>query len=133
MFLGARILVADDDPELLASVSDVLEHAGAHVVRASNGAELVTYMGEQGPFSLVITDVSMPWMSGLQAMHSARYAGLATPIIVMTGLKHEWIPEQVKRLGHDVVLLHKPFDLAQLEASAEALVGRFFPGHVDTP
>lgn len=122
MLRQARILVADDDPDLLEAVAEALERQGADVVRAENGAELIERMADEGPFALVITDIAMPWMGGLQAMHSARTAGLGTPIVVMTALSDERIPAQVKALGQDVVLLRKPFELGALEAVVSRLL-----------
>lgn len=122
MIPRARILVADDDLVLLEAVAESLEQLGAEVVRARSGAELIEQIGEAGPFDLVITDISMPWMSGLQAMQSARTAGLVTPVIVMTALKNTRVAEQVSLLGRDVVLLRKPFALEELDAAATRLL-----------
>lgn len=119
MIRGLRILVADDDLDLLRTLIDTLERAGATVTRARNGAELIEALGEQGPFDLIVTDVAMPWMTGLQAIQSTRYAGLATPVIVMTALKDTTIPERVGALGATATLLRKPFELAELEAAVE--------------
>lgn len=121
MISGARILVADDDPVLLESVADCLEHLGARVTRSHAGDELIEQLGDAGPFDLIVTDVSMPWMSGLQALHSARTAGLSTPVIVMTGLRTPEIASQVDTLG-DSALLRKPFALDELEVTAERLL-----------
>jgi DNA-binding response OmpR family regulator len=122
MLQGARILVADDDPQLLDAVADALTARGADVVRAEGGAELIEQLAEQGPFALVITDVSMPWMNGLQAMYSARTVGVGTAIIVMTALRDARIPAQVRALGANAALLHKPFELRELESAALALL-----------
>ena len=122
MNAGANILVADDDPDLLDSVTQVLEAAGAVVTPAHSGAELIEALGEHGPFALVVTDVSMPWMTGLQAMHSSRYAGLATPVVVMTALQDPGIPDRVRALGSRAILLRKPFTGAQLFAAIDALM-----------
>lgn len=122
MTVHARILVADDDPALLAAVCELLEYFGAEVVRARSGDELIEQLGEHGPFDLVITDVSMPWMSGLQAMHSVRAAGLTTPVIVMTALKDERVALQARTLGRGVVFLRKPFALASLAAAVTSLL-----------
>lgn len=122
MLPDVRILVADDDAGLLQTVSEALDRLGARVVRAESGADLVERMANDGPFALIVTDISMPWMSGLQAMHTARYAGVDTPIIVMTALKDASIPESVRKLGRKAVLLRKPFDLAELETTAVGLV-----------
>ena len=87
MLSGVRVLVADDDPQLLDTVCEVLIRLDADVVRASSGADLIEQLATAGPFNLVVTDIGMPWMSGLQAMRSTRAAGLATPVIVMTALR----------------------------------------------
>jgi len=117
-----RVLVADDDTAVLEAVADAIEDLGADVICARSGAELIECFGECGPFDLVITDVSMPWMSGLQAMHSVRTAGLATPVIVMTALKEERVADQVRTLGRDAVLMRKPFALADLQQTARTLL-----------
>lgn len=118
----ARILVADDDPDMLATVAEALEVRGADVVRAETGAELVLQLATQGPFDLVITDISMPWMNGLQAMRSLKYAGVTGPIIFMTGLSDEKLPDRVSALGTGALLLRKPFSLAELEEAVDALL-----------
>jgi CheY-like chemotaxis protein len=119
---GTRILVADDEPDLLQGVATALGQEGAEVVCAASGAELITKMADEGPFALVVADISMPWMSGLDAMQSARYAGLATPILVMTALTDPQIDEQVRALGRDALLLRKPFVLHDLMQAVETLL-----------
>src|SRR6187455_2977128 len=108
MLSSVRVLVADDDPQLLDAVSDALTRLDADVVRASSGADLIEQLATAGPFDLVITDVSMPWMSGLQAMRATRTAGLSTAVIVMTALTDPRIPAQVKSLGANAAFLRKP-------------------------
>lgn len=122
MLSRTRVLVADDDPQLLDAVSEALTQLDATVVRASSGADLIEQLATAGPFDLVVTDISMPWMSGLQAMRSTRAAGLATSVIVMTALTDPRIPAQVQALGANAVLLRKPFELAELESAASMLL-----------
>jgi len=120
----ARVLVADDDPELLDAVAEGLTRLGADVIRARNGAELIDRLAEDGPFDLVVTDIAMPWMTGLRAIHAARTAGLDTSVIVMTGLRDEGIPARVRALGGSAALLEKPFTLADLESVASKLLAQ---------
>jgi CheY-like chemotaxis protein len=117
-----RILVADDDPDLLRTVARSLERSGAQVTCATNGADLMSHLGDDRPFDLVVADISMPWMTGLQAMHSVKYAGLGTPTIIMTALQDAGIAEQVKALGGNTVLLRKPFGLEDLKAAVTGLL-----------
>jgi CheY-like chemotaxis protein len=114
------VLVADDDPVMLASVSQAMETLGYEVTRAEDGDEFLQHVAEHGPFTLLVTDVSMPWMTGLQVAHSVRAAGVETPVIVMTGLAIS--AAHVATLGQHAQLLRKPFDLRQLRAAVEQLV-----------
>ena len=116
-----RVLVADDDIELLSEIAELLAQWGYAVDTARNGAELIDAMANRA-FDLVITDISMPWMTGLQASHSARYAGLATPILVITALRDDGIADHVASLGQRAQLLRKPFDATALANAVDALM-----------
>jgi len=113
--MHARVLVADDDAATLGLVADVLEKLGCDVTRADDGHELLLALAEGPPFDLLVTDISMPWMTGLQVAYSAREAGLTTPVLVMTALPID--PARIDALGH-TILLRKPFGAKQLEAAA---------------
>jgi CheY-like chemotaxis protein len=89
-----------------------MERLGCLVHRAEDGDELLQAIADGGPFDLIVTDVSMPWMTGLQVAHSARTAGVTTPVIVMTASVIP--PTDVEQIGGSTVLLRKPFRLSQL-------------------
>jgi two-component system, cell cycle response regulator CpdR len=112
-----RALVADDDPELLTMVSKAVARFGADVVAVTSGGELLDKLADDGAFDVIVTDVSMPWMTGLQVMHSARTAGLPVPVIVITALRDPTLPAQVTALGARAELLHKPFSIEELYAA----------------
>ncbi len=116
-----RILVADDDLQLLDTVAEALRRLGADVVQAESG-ELIERLASEGPFDLVVTDISMPWMSGMQALRSVRTVGLGMPIIVMTPHGDERVSAQVQALGRNAVLLRKPFELSELESVTTRLL-----------
>jgi DNA-binding response OmpR family regulator len=122
MLSHVHILVADDDPRLLEAVADALTHLGADVVRATSGMDLVEQLATLGPFDLIVTDIGMPWMSGLQTMHSMRAVGFSTPVIVMTALTDERIPAQVQALGDNALLVRKPFELSELASAVSILL-----------
>jgi CheY-like chemotaxis protein len=123
MLSGAHVLVADDDPGLLDAIATAFDRLDAEVVRASTGAELVDRLADSGPFDLVVSDIAMPWMTGISALRAARTAGLTMSLIVITALRDRTIPEEVKALGGNVVLLRKPFELKALESAAVKLLG----------
>jgi DNA-binding response OmpR family regulator len=118
----ARVLVADDDPDLLEVVATSLTESGAEVVRATTGADLLEHLADDGPFDLIITDVAMPWMTGFQVAHSVREAGLDVPVIIMTGRDDPSIPERVRSLGKRATLLRKPFDNEELGKAVASLL-----------
>lgn len=115
-----RVLVADDDPTMLSVVAYALERMSYQVTRAEDGDEFLQNVAEHGPFDLIVTDVSMPWMTGLQVAHSVRAAGVETPIIVMTALSV--IPPSAGLLGPNAVVLRKPFGMTRLCSAVDKLV-----------
>ena len=119
---GLRVLLADDDAQLLEALAEALEQLGAHVIRAHNGGELIDRLAESGPVDLIVTDIAMPWMTGLSSMRAARTAGLGIPVVVMTALRDETIFKEVTALGRNAALLRKPFHIRELESAIEQLL-----------
>ena len=120
--MHARVLVADDDLDLLQIVVASLVQSGADVVSATTGADLLEHLADDGPFDLIITDVVMPWMTGFQVAHSVREAGLDVPVIIMTGRDDPNLADRVRALGGRAALLRKPFDAEALDAAVTALL-----------
>ena len=116
-----RVLVADDDLDMLAAVSDALGSLGFDVLSVDSGAGLIDYLATDGPFDLIVTDISMPWMDSLKALRSIRSAGITTPVIVITALTDVQIPNRVQALGANAILLRKPFDLDELAIAARRM------------
>lgn len=121
--MNGKILVADDDAELLDSMVTFLSDAGATVTSATTGADLLEQVVEKGPFDLLITDDSMPWMTGYQVLCSMREAGLQVPIIMITGLANPSLVDRLKSFGKCVTLLRKPFDVEALRVTVEGMLG----------
>lgn len=119
----SRIVIADDDPDSLALLRLALGNPLIEICEASNGAELVQLLAEDGPFDLVVTDIHMPWMEGLQVLHSARAAEVNAPVLVITGLPGTDLEAKVDRLGN-AKLLRKPFGIPELRAAVADLMAR---------
>ena len=81
---GRRILLVDDDRGLRHVLSALLQDAGHRVESASDGPEALEMLGEGAAFDLVLLDIGLPSMNGLDVL--ARAQGLALPplVIVMT-------------------------------------------------
>jgi len=117
----SRIVIADDDPDSLELLRLALGNPQIEICEAVNGAELVDLLAEQGPFDLVVTDVHMPWMEGLQVLLSARAAEIHTPVLVITGLTRPDLQIKIDRLGN-AKLLRKPFGVSELRAAVAELM-----------
>ncbi len=124
--------MAEDDADLLGTVCAALDLWGHDVTRVDNGIDLIEHLAGDEPFDLVLSDISMPWITGLHVLQSARYAGLEVPVIIMTALRGSEIPEQVTRLGSRARLLKKPFDLEALHRTIDqALTGHLAEGRAE--
>jgi CheY-like chemotaxis protein len=118
----ARIVIADDDPEVLDLLSDVLRHPAVEISKAASGAELLVLLAEQGPFDLVVTDIGMPWMEGTAVVRSARAAEIKAPVLFVSGISHPDLPAIVERLGN-AKLLRKPITLSALRQAVNEMLG----------
>jgi CheY-like chemotaxis protein len=113
------ILVVDDDPAILATVSEALDLEGFPVVTATNGAEALDAI-DRTPPSLVLLDMRMPVLDGWGFMREARERGLNLTVVVMTAAAdaRRWARE-INAQG----VLAKPFELDELVGAVE----RFLP------
>ena len=87
---GLSILVVDDDPAIRRALREILEHAGHTVNEADTGARAVTAL-ESARADVVLLDLAMPGMHGLEALERIRDLAPDTGVIVVTGeatLKH---------------------------------------------
>jgi signal transduction histidine kinase/DNA-binding response OmpR family regulator len=119
---GERVLIIDDSPENLKFLCDyVLEPNGYKTITATDGEQGLNYALNQSP-DLVMTDLKMPRLSGLEIMQSLKVKGKDLPVILMTFYGSEETAIQAFRLGAKDYLI-KPFTVAEaLEAVERALV-----------
>ena len=78
-----RILICDDEPDIVSALKIYLESEGFQVVSAGNGKEAVGVMKEQADIKLILMDVMMPVMDGIAAMAEIRTFS-NVPIIMLT-------------------------------------------------
>jgi CheY-like chemotaxis protein len=117
-----RVVIADDDPESRDLLRHILRSPETEIMEATDGAALIQLLAEQGPFDLIVTDVDMPWMEGLQVLRSARAADILTPAVVITGLARPELETTVARLG-PTSLVRKPFGAVELRQAIMSLLG----------
>ncbi len=117
-----RVLVVDDDDLVRGVVTRIAAEVFAEPVAAASGSEALAALRD-GAFDLVITDLRMPGVDGLEIVRWLRAERPATPIVVITGFASVGDEEEIGTLG--VELLRKPFGAAGLrEAIARALAAR---------
>lgn len=79
-----RILVVDDDPAVRGAIKVVLEHDGHEVILASNGKAGIA-AADEGRFDLVICDIFMPGMDGIETINAFHTKNPRMPVIAMSG------------------------------------------------
>lgn len=125
---GQRILVVEDEEALLQVTMRVLEKLGYSVVGANNPLNaLEAFQEKPGTFSLVITDLTMPGMSGFELASALHKLRPELPIIVMTGHSGTITPDDAQAVGIRE-LLFKPLTIqCAAEAVQRALQGATAP------
>ncbi|MBR4209954.1 MAG: response regulator transcription factor [Lachnospiraceae bacterium] len=115
------ILIAEDDEELKVLFSEVLMRAGYHVLTAKDGEEALERLAE--PVDLLVTDVRMPRMSGLELVSFLRKTGRNMPVLMITALGTSWDKGNGFRAGTDDYMV-KPVDVDEMVWRVEALLRR---------
>ncbi len=134
---GGTILVADDDALVRDIVTDILETHGYTVLPASDGREAATLFHRTENLAMIISDMNMPGMNGMDLIREVRRRDAAVPIVVLTGdnevelvgeaiaagandylLKDENIPDTI------MISVRKVFEKKQIEDENRELLAR---------
>ncbi len=119
-----RLLLVDDEPLILSAYAELLETMGCQVVRAQSPLKAVEILeNREEAIDLLISDVSMPQMSGLELVRKAREARRALPTILLSGNMGREERQEAELLGVGVCLA-KPVDITELRNAIDHLVGR---------
>jgi DNA-binding response OmpR family regulator len=111
----ARILVVDDEPDARELLQEFLTGKGYEVLTASNGEEALQKVKEERPH-LILLDVRMPNMSGLEVLRRVRGIDQEVGVIMVTAVNEEETGREALQLGaFDYIV--KPLDLEYLERS----------------
>jgi two-component system response regulator TctD len=126
-----KLLLVEDDPALQAALQRTLEKRGMRVEACGDG-RLALQRWQAAPPDVVMLDLTLPGLDGLQVLAQARRAGLATPVLILTA--RGTVGDRILGLntGADDYL-PKPCDLDELEARLRALHRRRQPAGDEGP
>jgi CheY-like chemotaxis protein len=105
----ARLMIVDDDPQVRTVVAEFVQDIGYHVIQASNGDEALALLERNPDLHMMITDIRMPGMSGIELADVATQRRRDLKVILISGY---FAAQQVKRR-----FLRKPFRMRDLEAA----------------
>jgi two-component system, OmpR family, response regulator TctD len=114
-----KLLLVEDDPSMQATLQRTLSRRGMEVTACADGRHALERWRSSAP-DVVLLDLTLPGLDGLQVLEQARRAGLQTPVLILTA--RGTVGDRVIGLntGADDYL-PKPFDLDELEARLRAL------------
>ena len=104
-----KILFVEDENDLITIISDTLTKLQANFMTARNGKEALEVLAENKDIELVVTDINMPIMSGLELIEEFRKTNQELPFIIMSAHTEPEYIKSAEALGVTDYLL-KPFD-----------------------
>ena len=118
----ARILVAEDEADIAKGLRDNLEFEGYEVLVAEDGEAALLAATQQSP-DLVLLDIMMPKLDGLEVCHRIRDAGFTIPILMVTAKSQEIDIVRGLEVGADDYIT-KPFSIREVLARVKAALRR---------
>jgi len=108
--MAALILIVDDESDIREILGDLLADEGYRVHCAADGQEALDYLALHDP-DLIISDIRMPRVHGLELVQRLRKRGRATPVVLIS----TWVPPTMP----GVRFIPKPFDLDDIMAAVK--------------
>jgi CheY-like chemotaxis protein len=115
--MGLKVLLVDDEPDILEVIQDRLEAYGFTVVAAGNGREALERLAAE-KFDGVFMDVKMPEMGGIEALEEIRKTDRHIPVIIITSSSTREAAIATLAKGANEYIL-KPFEWAELKDKIE--------------
>jgi DNA-binding NtrC family response regulator len=119
---GERIAIVDDEEPITTITSALLQRFG-HSTASYSSANgfLRTFSAAPEQFKLVLADIVMPGVSGIQLVHTLRDSGYDIPILLMTGFNVQDRAQLAPRSGR-IAFVRKPFTAQQLDQSVRRML-----------
>jgi len=118
-----RVLIVDDQDELRALLVAALESSSRpmEVVESRDGHEALAAL-RAGPADLVVTDLDMPGMNGIELIRHLRIEHPQLPVVVISGASGDWIEQRGADEIRDLPYLRKPLVIDELLRTIESLL-----------
>ena len=116
---GRRVLLIDDDPNVLRLIAVLLERAGFQVTTANGGREGLA-LAQKSSFDAVVVDYEMPDMNGAEALEAIRKVQPGIGAFFSSGKSSPEFEREVRR--HNATLLNKPYRVGVLVDALERLL-----------
>ncbi len=116
-----KIMVVDDDEQIVDLLSTMLRSQGHHVIGFTNGKQAIHHLRNH-PFDLILTDLGMPEISGLEIAAEAKRLDKPPAVALLTGWGAEYEQKDMRDQGIDAVL-SKPFKFTELTRLISSLTG----------
>lgn len=107
------ILIAEDEDDNITFLKTVFKHSTVNLLVAKNGQEVLDYFNKKIPIHLLLLDIKMPILNGLDVVEKLRSQGYSIPVIAVTALTNDGIEQKAIALGCDDYIA-KPFTKSQL-------------------
>lgn len=104
-----KLLFVEDEKDLLSIISGALTKLQANFLTATNGLEALRVIEENSDIDVIVTDINMPYMNGLDMIKTLKEKGSTIPIIIMSAHTELEYVDRAKDYGISDYLL-KPFD-----------------------
>jgi DNA-binding response OmpR family regulator len=118
-----RLLLVEDERRLAENIAAAFKEGPGYAVDLAHDGEDGAHLAETGEYDLIILDLMLPGISGLQVLRRVRARGNKTPLLVLTAVTTKESVIELLNAGADDYL-GKPFDLGELIARAKALIRR---------
>ncbi len=122
-----KILVVDDETALCEMIYIFLSRCGYEVLTASSGDEALQKVKDDEP-SLMLLDIKMPGLDGLETLRRIKQQGYCTTVIMMTAVADQNVKQKALDLGADDYII-KPVDLRDLQQSVQDAINRITSQH----
>jgi len=111
--MAEKILIVDDEPDMLKLLSMIIREKTSYEVTTTNNPVEALDLAQKNPFDLVITDLKMPGLDGIELLDAVKQVDADIPIIIITAYSSvEAAAEAIQKGGFDFIT--KPFRKEQI-------------------